>query len=66
MNYPKNEEIARRLFASLILDYEYPETENLPACVSCRVLIDGYFCANLHAGTRQEAIEKFNNINWTL
>lgn len=55
-----NQEIARKFFASLILDFEYPDV------VICRVLIDGYFCANLTAANRQAAIEKFNNTSWRL
>lgn len=60
MNYPLNQEIARKYFASLILDHEYDDI------VFCRVLIDGYFCANLAADNRQAAIEKFNNTSWRL
>lgn len=56
--YELNQEIARRCFASLILDYEYTDI------VFCRVLIDGYFCSNLTADSRQAAIEKFNNTEW--
>lgn len=55
-----NIEIARRFFASLILDYEF---EN---CVSCRVLIDGYYCSSFIAPSREAAIEKFNNTEWRL
>lgn len=62
--YELNQEIARKYFVSLILDHEYPVADGLPACVFCRVLIDGYFCSNLTAETRQAAIEKFNNTVW--
>lgn len=55
-----NVEIARRFFASLILDYEF---DNF---VSCRVLIDGCFCRSLVASSREEAIEKFNSTEWSL
>lgn len=55
-----NQEIARKFFASLILDFEYPDI------VFCRVLIDGYFCANFTTENRQAAIEKFNNTSWRL
>lgn len=58
--YELNQEIARRCFASLILDYEYTDI------VFCRVLIDGYFCSNLTADSRQAAIEKFYNTDWRL
>ena len=61
MNYPKNEEIARRYFWALILDYEYPAADNLPPLVVCRVLNDGYFLGRIHATRRQEGINKFNN-----
>jgi hypothetical protein len=59
MNYPKNEVIARNLFFTLILDYEYPEVDGLPAAVYCRVLNDGYYYGSIHAGSRTEAINKF-------
>ena len=59
MNYPKNEVIARNLFLSLILDYEYPETDGIPAGVYCRVLNDGYYYGFIHAGSREDAIQKF-------
>lgn len=60
---PLNECIASRAFASLILDYEWPEnkTFNLPAEVSCRVLVEDLFQCYITAGSRAEAIEKFNN-----
>ena len=57
----KNECIAAKGFATLILDYEFeaqPEY-NLPASVSCRVLIDGWYVDRIHAETREKAIEAF-------
>lgn len=61
MDHAKNEVIARRLFRSLVLDFEYPEMDGLPAGVSCRVLNDGNYIGRIHAETREKAIEKFNN-----
>ena len=58
---PKNECIAVRAFASLILDYEWPKEENLPALVSCRILVEDLYQDTIHAGSRAEAIEIFNN-----
>lgn len=60
---PLNECIASRAFASLILDYEWPENKsfNLPAQVSCRILIEDLYQDTITAETRAEAIEKFNN-----
>ena len=61
-----NECIARKAFAELILDHEYaaqPE-HNLPSMVICRVLIDGWWSANIRADTRERAIEKFFTDNW--
>lgn len=55
-----NIEIARRCFASLVLDYEFNDF------VSCRVLIDGYYCSSFIASSREAAIEKFNNTEWRL
>ena len=57
--YDRYECIASRNFAALILDAEYPEEYNLPACVFCRVLYDGYFAGRIAAGSREEAINKF-------
>lgn len=57
----KNECIASRAFAALILDYEFkaqPEY-GLPACVSCRVLIEDLCVDRIHAETREQAIEIF-------
>ena len=56
--YAMNLEIARRYFASLILDYESEFG------VTCRVLIDGYYHSTFTAENRQAAIEKFNNTEW--
>lgn len=63
MLIPKNECIASRAFASLILDYEFMENKDLglPAEVSCRILIEDLFQGYITASTRAEAIEKFNN-----
>ena len=55
----KNEVIARNLFFTLILDYEYPEINGIPAGVYCRVLNDGYYYGSICAGSREDAIEKF-------
>lgn len=57
----KNEIIARNLFFTLILDYEYPEMDGIPAAVFCRVLNDGYYYGSIQAGSRTEAIDKFYN-----
>lgn len=57
----KNECIAARAFAALILDYEFsaqPEW-NIPASVSCRVLIEDLCVDRIHAETREKAIEMF-------
>ena len=58
---PKNECIASRAFASLILDYEWPAAGNLPAEVSCRILVEDLYQDTIRAGSRDEAIEIFNN-----
>lgn len=57
----KNECIAARAFASLILDYEFPADPvyNIPAHVSCRVLIEDICVDRIHAETREAAIEAF-------
>ena len=54
-----NECIAARAFASLILDYEFPALDGLPAYVSCRVLIEDLCVDRIHARSRAEAIELF-------
>lgn len=59
MTREKNECIAARGFASLILDYEFPADEYGPALVSCRVLIEDLMYDHIFAETREEAIEKF-------
>lgn len=63
MRGPKNECIASRAFASLILDYEWEENKifNIPAEVSCRILIEDLFQEAFTAPTREAAIEYFNN-----
>lgn len=67
-SFEPNQVIAQKVFASLILDYQYEgnTTFNFPPVVGCRVLIDGYFCARFTAETIEEAIEKFNNTEWRL
>ena len=57
----KNECIAARAFAALILDYEFPADPafNQPAYVSCRVLIEDLCVDHIHAETREKAIEAF-------
>lgn len=55
----KNEVIARNLFFTLILDYEYQEMDGIPAAVFCRVLNDGNYYGSIQAGSREDAIEKF-------
>ena len=54
----KNECIAARAFAALILDYEFPEY------VSCRVLIEDLYQTTIHAASRAEAIEIFTSGKW--
>lgn len=58
---PKNECIASRAFASLILDYEFPADDILPAYVSCRILVEDLYQDRIIAETREQAIEQFNN-----
>ncbi len=58
-----NECIASRGFASLILDYDFPADDTLPAYVSCRVLIEDLYQDTITAASRAEAIEKFNSWN---
>ena len=55
----KNECIAVRAFAALILDYEWKGDEYMPAGVSCRVLIEDLCVDRIHAETREKAIEAF-------
>lgn len=61
MLHEKNECIATRAFAALILDYEFPADPdyNIPACVSCRVFIEDCCVDRIHAETREAAIEAF-------
>ena len=61
---PKNECIASRGFAALILDYEFPADEIFPAYVSCRVLIEDLKSGEITAETREQAIEQFKNGSW--
>ena len=60
----KNECIAARAFAALILDYEFPADEFSPAHVSCRVLIEDVYQTRIHARNRQEAIDIFTSGQW--
>lgn len=64
MRREKNECIAVKGFAALILDYEWPEYNDLPAGVSCRVLIEDVYQTRIHAETREQAIEKFLSGAW--
>ena len=50
-----NQEIYRKFFLSLVLDYEFEDR------VICRVLRDGIFAGRLSASNRDEAIAKFKN-----
>ena len=59
MLHEKNECIATRAFAALILDYEFPASEFVPAYVSCRVLIEDLCVDRIIAETREKAIEAF-------
>ena len=52
---PLDVEIARKCFATLVLDYESPDY------ASGRVLIDGWYKATLTANNREELIQKFYN-----
>jgi len=61
-----NLEIARKCFASLVLDHEWkgcPELKLKPA-VYCRVLVDGWYVDAIYAPNREVAIEKFMSKNW--
>lgn len=60
----RNECIATRAFAALILDYEFPASDFGPACVSCRVLIEDVYQTTIHAASRAEAVEMFNTGKW--
>ena len=63
-----NQEIARKCFASLVLDYEYPgdELHGFEPFASGRVLIDGWYKADISASNRDELVEKFYNTSWSL
>lgn len=52
-------EIARRAFASLVLDAKYPGDEYFPPSVSCRILMDGDWIGQLYAASEEEAVKKF-------
>lgn len=58
---PKNECIDARAFATLILDFEFPADDVLPAYVSCRVLVEDLYRGSIIATSRADAIEKFRN-----
>lgn len=60
----RNECIATRAFAAMILDYEFPASDLGPACVSCRVLIEDVYQTTIHAASRAEAVEMFNTGKW--
>lgn len=66
MTTPRRECIDARAFSTLILDYEYPEDKewNSPAYVSCRVLIEDLWQADIVASTREEAIQIFRSGAW--
>ena len=67
-SYEPNQVIARRVFATLVLDniYEGLPELNFPPAAHCRVLIDGYFCSRFTTETIEQAIDKFNNTEWRL
>jgi len=54
----RNECIAARAFAAMILDYEFPDY------VSCRVLIEDLCVKRIHAASRAEAVELFTTGKW--
>ena len=58
---PMDKLIARRCFATLYLDFEYPGDDILPPSVTCRILVDGWFKERFHVETIDQAIEYFNN-----
>ena len=60
----KNECIAARAFAALILDYEWSGDEYMPAGVSCRVLIEDVYQTRIHARSRAEATDIFTSGQW--
>ena len=60
----KNECIAARAFAALILDYEWSGDAILPPCVSCRILIEDLCVKRIHANSREHAIQLFNSGAW--
>lgn len=60
----RNECIAARAFAALILDYEFPADDIGPAYVSCRVLIEDLYQTTIHAASRAEAIDIFTSGKW--
>lgn len=62
----KNIVIARKCFATLILDYEwdYIWDGKREKGVYCRILIDLNYAGQLTAESREKAIEKFNHGEW--
>lgn len=56
--YEMNLPIYQKLFATLILDYEFDDR------VICRIVVDGVYRAHLSALNRDEAIAKFRNGEW--
>ena len=66
MTAPRHECIDSRAFSALILDYEYPEDKEygFPAYVSCRVLIEDLWQADIVAESREEAINIFRSGAW--
>ena len=52
-----NQVIARKLFRTLVLDYEW--NFNGETSVYCRILNDGNYYGQLTARNREEAINKF-------
>ncbi len=60
----KNECIATKGFGALILDYEFPACDGLPAFVSGRVLIEDLCMAKVHAESRDALINLFLSGAW--
>ena len=59
MLHPKNECIAARAFAALLLDYEYPGDAYCPPYASGRILVEDLCREHVSAGNRAELIEYF-------
>ena len=60
----KNECIAVRGFGALILDYEFPACDGLPALVSGRILIEDLCMAKVYAESRAALIDLFMSGAW--